>query len=325
MTKHPGVIQEELQQKQTEETERACKLLHPLDLKRLVIEVAESIYRSECYPMTFKSTFNNYTITPNEALHLFNNIKQLILKFKEGNDHLFIVGFRQASEAANILPRLKNGTNIKPYCTFVRELSFKCVGHLTKRENHTGCAEVRDKLNEREMASLQYLSGHVIRKSYIKLRTSPSWRKPQFQQCIDLLSKFKISPTDEHRLLKSRDRGGLWYICKEGVEIFEKSELVFNNATRLHVSSLDYKLMVHDIMKNFLVKFAFRKIIENSNVSIEQDLSKDLLERLISLYLRIRCHSFAKDIREKHKRAVKLNKTKSLRKELKKKDKSLDI
>ena len=114
----------------------------------------------------------------------------------------------------------------------------------------------------------------------------------------------------------------MWYVCKEIVEIFETTELEFNKATKTHVRRVNYKAMIPVIMKNVNVKFSFRKIIENSQVSIDSDLSKDLLEKLISLYLRIRCHSFAKDVREKHKMIAKANRAKSLRKELEKNEKA---
>ena len=70
--------------------------------------------------------------------------------------------------------------------------------------------------------------------------------------------------------------------------------------------------MLSIIMKNINVKHAYRKIIENSQVTIEKDLLKDLLEKLISLYLEIRCHSFAKDVQEKQKMIAKINSAKSL-------------
>lgn len=108
----------------------------------------------------------------------------------------------------------------------------------------------------------------------------------------------KILPTEEHTLIKSHNRGGLWYICKEGVEIFEKVKLLFQKVFKSHVTSIDYKSMVVKLMNNVHVEFAFRSIIENSNVMIKSDLSKDLLEKLISLFLKIYYYTFAKDIRE---------------------------
>ena len=326
VVKHPEVIEKELKDKEKENTRKACELLHPLDIKRLVGEVAESIYNNECLPLTSREIFKDYKIIPDEARVVFDSIKDIILKFKLGNEHLFIVGFRQASEAKDILPRLKNQTDSRPYLTFVRELTFKCIGHLNVSSSSSPTTtETKNngpkKFTEREKAALQYLSGHVVRKTFYKLRTGPSWRKPSNKQCVDLLSKCKISPKEEHKLIKARDRGGMWYVCKEMVEIFEATELEFDKATRNRVRRINYKAMTPFIMKNVNVKFAFRKIVDKSQVTIDKELSKDLLEKLIALYLRIRCHSFAKDVREKHKMNKKLNRAKSLRKELEKLEK----
>ena len=52
ITKHPEVIEDEIKQKQVRDTERACDLLHPLDLKRLVKEFADALCKNECLPST---------------------------------------------------------------------------------------------------------------------------------------------------------------------------------------------------------------------------------------------------------------------------------
>ena len=321
IVKHPKIIEDEIKQKEQEETERARNLMHPGDIKKLVKEVAITIYENKCLPQSYRDVFQGYTITPEESKVIFDAIKKTILKYKEGNEHVFIVDFREISEKTEILPRLKGIFNGKPYWSLVRELSFKCLSHLRGQASQKTSNIGSRKLTEREIAALQYLSGHVIRKTYYKLRKSPSWRKPSHQQCIDLLSKVKILPTEEHKLIKARDRGGLWYVSKDVVDIFETAEIEFNNATQTHVRRINYKAMLPIIMKNINVKHAYRKIIENSQVTIEKDLSKDLLEKLISLYLRIRCHSFAKDVREKHKMIAKINRAKSLRHELERKEK----
>ena len=162
--KHPQIIEDEMKQKQQEADQQARDLLHPGDIKKLVKEVANTIFQNECLPATYREIFQNYSITPNESTILFHAIKEIILKYKEGNEHLFIVGFREISEKTEILPRLKSVLNGKPYWTLVRELSFKCLGHLRNQSApNTGKNMGSRKLTEREIAELQYLSGHVIK------------------------------------------------------------------------------------------------------------------------------------------------------------------
>ena len=69
-------------------------------------------------------------------------------------------------------------------------------------------------------------------------------------------------------------------------------------------------------MLDYSVKADWRKLTRDS--VIDSDVGKDLLEKLLELFLRIRGFSYAKDMKEKHKMNAKASKKHSLRTELKK-------
>ena len=52
-------------------------------------------------------------------------------------------------------------------------------------------------------------------------------------------------------------------------------------------------------------------------MTIDRSVGKDVLHSILGLYVRVRSFSFAKDIIQKHKMKAKQNKTKGLRKEIK--------
>ena len=61
-------------------------------------------------------------------------------------------------------------------------------------------------------------------------------------------------------------------------------------------------------------------MIDDSQLKIDSDVGKDLVEQILGLFSRIRAFSYAKTIKEKHKLQSKKCSKRSLRTELKKID-----
>ena len=70
---------------------------------------------------------------------------------------------------------------------------------------------------------------------------------------------------------------GLWYICKEGQEIFKDSEILFRANTSKFVQNLSYKKMVHKLINNMQVKHNYNKIIAQLDIDVDEEISEDLL------------------------------------------------
>ena len=312
-SKHPEVVIVEEAEHQQLLTQQAVDRLGPLDLKKFVKEISANLYIDECYPEEFRGLFNKFEISHNQALELFLNLKELILKFK-GNTDNFLSEFRKVSMMTtnNFLP------DSRAHHLLMLELSTKCIQHLSQSThfNISSSADTTEKLSEKEYAALQYLSGHVIHKIYLKLRKSKHWNEGHFQQSINLLQSFKVEANESHKLVKAKDRGGLWYICDGVIKIFEEAEAEFKKVTAKRVTKINYQLIVKTLMSNYCIKYDWRKLIGDSLIDV--DVGKDLLEKILGLFLRIRGFSYAKDIKEKHKLSAKTNKKHSLRTELKK-------
>lgn len=302
------IVEEEERQRLL--TQKAVDRLGPLYIKKYAKEVSSNLCVNGCYPDTIQKLFIGFELSHDQALELFQHLKETILKFK-GNTDNFLSKFREIAMLTKFM------SDVRAHHLLMLELSTKCVQHLAHPSpSKSTPADIPDTLSEKEYAALQYLSGHVVHKIYLKLRKSTHWNKEHFQQSINLLKSFKVEANDKHKFVKAKDRGGLWYICDGVINIFEETEYEFKKVTLKPVTKIDYPLIVRALMSNYSIKADWRKVTCDS--VIDADVGKDLLEKLLGLFLRIRGFSYAKDMKEKHKMNAKTSKKKSLRTELKK-------
>ena len=75
------------------------------------------------------------------------------------------------------------------------------------------------------------------------------------------------------------------------------------------------KILVSKVLNDINVTYHFKQICEKSTIKVNKEIAINLLETRITLYIRVRAHSFPKSVREKHKAASKKG---SLRTEMKK-------
>ena len=125
-------------------------------------------------------------------------------------------------------------------------------------------------------------------------------------------------------LVNARDRGGLWRVNKNMQDIFSKSECIFRNKTARFSVKIDAAEIVQNIIESSTIKSKFKTVCCDIDPKVDSEISINLLEQMLTLFVRIRTFSFAKDIREKHKAAKKTNKKCSLRTEIKQGSSSTD-
>lgn len=61
---------------------------------------------------------------------------------------------------------------------------------------------------------------------------------------------------------------------------------------------------------------AYNTLVSDSELVICKNVGKDVLQNIVSLFVRVRSFSFAKDVIQKHKMKAKQVKAKALRKEI---------
>lgn len=180
--------------------------------------------------------------------------------------------------------------------------------------------EVEKALKEKEIAGLQYLGGYVLQNLHNKHRASKNWKSTESQQATSLLNACKEESktiTESQKLISSLSRGGLWNPTKKAQKIFLRAEHHFRNNRKTDQRSINIEAVIEKCCKDTDVVAFFNEIVSESSLEIDSRISKDMLHSIITLYLRVRSFSFARDVIQKHKIKQKQVKAKSLRKEIK--------
>ena len=147
-----------------------------------------------------------------------------------------------------------------------------------------------------------------------------------FQSLIILLAG-KVSSdesSDSNKFLCAKDRGGLWIVSSDVYEIFSQVEANFRQSTASFHRKIDSKKMITELLEKPSVLFYYNKIRDQADEKVSKEITFNLLEHLITLYIRVRTFSLVKDKRELHSIWSKKKKKRSLRTEIKKSSSNLD-
>ena len=132
---------------------------------------------------------------------------------------------------------------------------------------------------------------------------------------LDESSNQITTTTDIHqKFVDAKNRGGLWNVSSNVIHIFARVELIFRKSTRTFQKKIDSKNLVKDTG----VLSDFSKICDISCTKVSNEVSLNLLNHLITLYIRLRSFSYAKEKVQLHKIQATKRKVNSLRKEIKK-------
>lgn len=170
-------------------------------------------------------------------------------------------------------------------------------------------------LSEKEKAGLQYVGGYVLHnlhKKHAKTETIES------QQAMAILKAGKLEDgCDSQKLVSCLSRGGLWTITEPAQKIFLKTEHNFRQSTSTAgLQRVDIAGITHKSVSDSELLSNYHLMVANADLVAGSHAIKDTLHGIISLYIRVRSFSFAKDIIQRHKIKSKQTKTKALRKEI---------
>ena len=130
--------------------------------------------------------------------------------------------------------------------------------------------------------------------------------------------KLETDASSSQKLISCLNRGGLWHITEHAQKVFFKTELFFRKFTsQSGMRRVDIDGIAHAAIKDCDVLANFNLILSVAQLKVDSHLHKDILNSMVSLYVRVRSFSFAKDIIQRHKVKVKqASKAKSLRKDI---------
>ena len=108
----------------------------------------------------------------------------------------------------------------------------------------------------------------------------------------------------EHRHVNVLNRGGLWKVNEDVIAIFSVAEAYYLSLTKKlqnKIVSKDalmenlWRTYVNALMENCVVLESFAKVRRSSPDNIKKEIAFNLLEDLLTLYIRVRTFSFVKD------------------------------
>lgn len=315
--------------KKTKKGKEPETLLHPATFRKFILECAVKLFSDMCYPQEIRSIFEHYTFSHEEALSSYNEVRDVIGGYN-GDGEKFYPLFYDVVSTKNIFPRLS-----QKGCTLLGFEVANCIlAHLSSGKAATLTeSESRSSTNvefsDKEKNIVCYLSGYVFSTVYRRLRRSTSTVKTEIaEKYLSLLLAAKSTCNESQpneMLLNLRDRGGLWKMEPYAVGIFEQAEKLFRLKVDQSAFKIDSKDIVSTLLKNCIVLANFSKIRNSCTQEIEKELSLNLLEDLLCLYIRARTFSHVKQKRDNYKLESKKQKMNSLRKSIKKSSSALEM
>ena len=176
---------------------------------------------------------------------------------------------------------------------------------------------------KREIDALEYMAGYCFKKIYLKIRNSKHWKSDLSQQYLSILRAIKTDTPQT--LVDIKSRGGLWKVQKS-IQVLKKAEIIFcSSSSRQNIRSINAKQIVEAIMMDPLVKSNLAFLASSSELSVDKEVAKSLFEHVIHLFIQVRSHSLAKEIKEKRKERKISTKKRPLRTEIKQASLSKDL
>ena len=96
-------------------------------------------------------------------------------------------------------------------------------------------------------------------------------------------------------MVDAKNRGGLWEVKSEAFEIFLSVELLFRSVSEARDRLIDTTAMVSQLVQDCGILSNFTKIRNQSSEKVRKEISLNLLDHLIMLYIRVRAFSFVKE------------------------------
>ena len=118
-------------------------------------------------------------------------------------------------------------------------------------------------------------------------------------------------------LIDARNRGGLWKVCPEITTIFSVAEIFFKSSTSGIVRSINTKKIIEKLMVNSEILINYYSVYNDTPEEVEKEVALNLLEHMLTLYIRVRAFSYAKKKVEVHKIQTNAAKSRSIRTEKK--------
>ena len=288
--------------------------LHPLKLKTLLEEAVRNLSKDTCYPNHISKEISQYTCSYENIVIMNEHITKVL---NNNNDHeVAMPKLYKLFGSCDIFPGLS------PFASRLlgSELSIAVLGHVQNpsKSSEVVTVPLYTKFSDKEIHSLVYVAGCVFGTLYRRFRFNKSL---DFDKFLPLLLAGKSDKSlNIHKLADAKDRGGLWRVTTTVMELFKRAEQYFIVYSSHWETRFDTDTVVELLVKDTQILAYLNALQEEASVKVEEVDSLDLLEKLLTLYLRIRYFSYAKSKIEAYRVSQRKGKGKALRKQLKSSD-----
>lgn len=285
-------------------------------LAEVVASAIKKINEAEVFTESLRNELSKYSFQqPEEESFEFSSIKSMYDGFLKNGD---LEKFYQKYYATVPVKSTQFFTGLsRNAATLLSTKVADCLIAYRKRSKNSGNnTPTTTVLSERERAGLQYLGGYVLHNLYKKhARTGTV----ESQQAMAILKAGKLDCINDskQKLISSLNRGGLWSITEPAQKIFVMAEHYFRQLTpKVASQGIDIVTITLKATSDSDVLSNYGLIITDAEIKPASHVVKDVLHGIMTLYVRVRSFSFAKDVIENHKIKMKQTKGKSLRKDI---------
>lgn len=324
-SKHKHEIVSEKNSVQCENVEFTTEIL-----KECIEHCVSKLISEDCLSKGTIETLTSYNVTLDEASYCYEHLKDVVQNYK-GDKENFLPAFYKLVMHQKIFRSLSDK---KSLTALGFELGNVVLSHITAGgsvKKKTVELE-RKEFTSKERNIAKYLSGYVFGTLYRRIRYS---KHKHF--CTETSSSFQSillagkleneeSIDQDDKLIEAKNRGGLWLVKGDILELFLIVERYFRKETMLAKSArkIDSHAMISNLISNSNILTFYNNIVDETMEKINKEIALNLLEHILMLYIRARTFSFVKDKKEIFHLEGKKKKLKSLRKSIKEASSSLE-
>ncbi|KAL9956840.1 hypothetical protein ACROYT_G038383 [Oculina patagonica] len=285
-------------------------------LAEVVASAIRKINAAEVFTKSLRSELRNYSFQqPEEGSLEFATIKSIYDGFlKKGDLEKFYQKYYSTVPVKST--QFFSGLSRNAATLLSTKVADCLIAHSKQNKNSGDNSPTTTVLSEREKAGLQYLGGYVFHnlyKKHARINTVES------QQAMAILKAGKLDGNNDSRqkLISSLNRGGLWSLTEPAQKIFLSAEHYFRQLSpKVASQGIDIVTITLKATSDNDVLSHYGLIVTDAEIKPAGHVIKDVLYGIMTLYVRVRSFSFAKDVIENYKIRIKQTKGKSLRKDI---------
>lgn len=286
-------------------------------LAEMVNSAVQSIKERKVFNLSIKNELTVFIFELEERSDEFFYLKTISESLrKKGDVEKFYSNF-YGTVALNATKYFK-GLTRNAATLLATKVADTMIANSKKQKLSSVSNESIHELTDKQKAGLQYVSGYVLQNLHKKYRKVNSIES---QQAMTILKAGKLDSmnlnTQKQELISSLNRGGLWTVTLPAFKIFLKTDEYFRQSTsKAGLQRIDIVGITKTSTTDSDVLANYQLIVSEADCDSYSHVQKDVLHNIVSLYIRVRSFSYAKDIVQQYKIKAKQRKSKSLRKEI---------